>query len=230
MFKTILTALLLAITARICFGQTTTLSFQAVLKNEKIELEKPLRASGNDSLTIQTLRFYLGDFAFFKNGKLVFEEKNYRLLDLETAESLVLKFDFPEKIDFDSLACNLGVDSATSVAGAVGGDLDPTRGMFWTWQSGYINFKLDGFSRQSPARKGEFQFHLGGYLPPFAAMRRVQIGLGEVPKSSDLLLELDLSKFFENVDWTRKSSIMSPCTEAVELSKILSKSFRIHVE
>jgi hypothetical protein len=135
-----------------------------VFNAKVIPLATPLPSP--DSLTLLELRFYLGHFTFYKNNVPVLEDKTYHLLDLEDENSLSFPFYFPENTPFDSLAFNLGVDSLTTAAGAMGGDLDPTKGMFWTWQSGYINVKMEGCSKKSPERNGEFQFHLGGYMPP----------------------------------------------------------------
>ncbi len=200
-----------------------SMQFEPVFLGQKMALEQPARKPDGDSLALHTLRFYLSNFVFFKNCAVVFAEKNsHHLLDLEDEKSMLLTFEFPQNLDFDSLRFDLGVDSATTVSGAMGGDLDPTRGMFWTWQSGYINFKIEGFSRKSPARDGEFRFHLGGYLPPFQTLQRVGLPVFSKEKA---VLQLDLTPFFEKIDWQKKPNIMSPCREAVELSEVLAKSF-----
>lgn len=201
--------------------------FQPTLFGEKIALEKAVKMPDGDSIALHTLRFYLSSFVFYKNGKVIFvEENSYHLLDLEDEATMILPFAFPQKFDFDSLHFNLGVDSATTVSGAMGGDLDPALGMFWTWQSGYINVKLEGSSPKSPARDGAFQFHLGGYLPPFQTIQVVGLKFGSTLNPSEI--RLDLTPFFDKTDWSKKPNIMSPCREAVDLSTILAKSFHVH--
>lgn len=204
------------------------IQFQPVFFGENIALEQPIRAPDGDSISLHTLRFYLSNVIFLKKGVVVFAEKNsHHLLDVEYEKSLLLPFDFPQKLDFDSLQFELGVDSTTTVSGAMGDDLDPTHGMFWVWQSGYINFKIEGFSRKSSARQGTFQFHLGGYLPPFQTLQTVRLPVFSNEKA---VLQLDLTPFFEKIDWAKNSGIMSPCREAVDFSKILAKSFSIHAD
>ncbi len=212
--------------------ETVTLQFQTVFRGKKIDLNQPAQ---KDFPSLQMLRFYLSNFVFLKDGSTVFEEKNSQhLLDLEDEKTLVLKFNLPENLDFNSLNFDLGIDSLTNVSGAMGGDLDPTKGMFWTWQSGYVNFKLEGTFAKCPTRNHEFQFHLGGYLAPFQSVQEVRLSspkdLSTFQKLTNLQLQLDLTPFFENVDWAKKYSIMSPCKEAVEASKILANSFSIHAE
>jgi hypothetical protein len=201
---------------------------QPMFQGKKVVLDAQMRSQGGDPLKLNTLRFYLSNFVFLKNGAVVFEEKNsFHLLDLEDENTLDLKFDALEGRDFDGLRFKLGIDSLTHISGAMGGDLDPTKGMFWTWQSGYINFKLEGTFKKCPTRNHEFQFHLGGYLAPFQSVQSVQI---KIPKGENLVLQLDLSPFFDQVDWVKKYSIMSPCKESVEASKVLANSFSVHAE
>ena len=82
-------------------------------------------------------------------------------------KEVALCLEIPEDTEFDAIQFNLGIDSLTNVSGALGGDLDPTKGMYWTWQNGYVNFKLQGTSDLCNNPKNEFEFHLGGYLKPF---------------------------------------------------------------
>jgi hypothetical protein len=210
------------------FSQPFQLRIQPVFADEIIVLEKPLHIGNGDSMTISTLKYYLGDFEFWKNGQLVIVDKTYHLLDLEEPNSLHLIFDLPEKAGFDSLCFNLGTDSLTNTAGVMGGDLDPTKGMFWTWQSGYINLKLEGISSRCPTRGGLFEFHLGGYFPPFQTVRRVKINVGRVWNPSDVNINFNLAPFFHSVNWQKKPNIMSPCIEATQLMEVLSTSFSWH--
>ena len=69
-----------------------------------------------------------------------------------------LALQIPSNIPFSKLKFQLGIDSLTNVSGAMGGDLDPTKGMYWTWQSGYINMKIEGKSNSCKTRKNQFQF------------------------------------------------------------------------
>ena len=55
----------------------------------------------------------------------------------------------------------IGIDSLTNVSGDLDGDLDPALGMYWAWNSGYINMKLEGKSSSCKSVKKEFQFHIG---------------------------------------------------------------------
>ncbi len=210
-------------------AQGLDLRFQPVLQGRKIVLNEPLRTAAGDSITVHTLRFYLSNMVFLKNGALVFAEPDsHHLLDLEDESTPGFRVDLPAgTAGFTEIQFDLGIDSLTNTAGALGGDLDPTKGMYWAWQSGYINVKIEGKSLRCPARNHEFQFHLGGYLPPFQSVQTVRL---PVPKTQNLLVDFDLTAFFEQVDWAKKPGIMSPGAEAVRLSQVLAKTFSTHVE
>lgn len=208
--------------------ETIKIHFQPVFKERRVDLEAPLQSDRGDSMALHTCRFYLSNFVFLKKGAVVHAEKNsHHLLDLEAEHTLDLRFQLPENSHFDELKFELGIDSLTQVSGAMGNDLDPTKGMFWTWQSGYINVKLEGFHVKSPARNHAFQFHLGGYVSPFQSQQSVHLA---IPKEGNLQLVLDLEPFFEQVDQTHQYSIMSPAAAAVDLSKTLANSFRVYAE
>ncbi len=207
--------------------QSFDLPVRVVYGAQTVQIDTPLR-SGGDSLALHSLRLYLGHFVFVKNGRTFpAGPDDYFLLDLEEPESMLLHFAMPAGGGFDSLRFELGVDSLTNSGGVRGGALDPTRGMYWTWQSGYINVKLEGFCARSTARNREFQFHLGGYLAPNPSVQTVQLAL---PAGGQSVLQLDLEPFFRQIDWAAKSHIMSPSAEAAKLSAALAQNFRWYAE
>ena len=159
-----------------------------------------------------------------QNNKVVYKEKNS--FHLYTADSInkSITLSVPTKLQFDSLKFNLGIDGVTNVSGAMGGDLDPTKGMYWTWQSGYINFKLEGKSSLSTHQKKEFQLHLGGYTQPLNALQTIILSV-ENKNSTDVVF--DVKQFIEEIDLSQQNHIMSPTTQSVILSRLATKCFKI---
>ncbi|MCB9306424.1 MAG: hypothetical protein H6565_07505 [Lewinellaceae bacterium] len=209
-------------------SQNITLHFQPVFYGKSIALEQGPAGNNGDSLSIHTLRFYLGHFAFYKNGKEVWQEKDsYHLLDMEDKNTMAIVFKSGAVDDFDQINFLIGTDSLTNVSGALGGDLDPTKGMYWAWNSGYINFKIEGFSENCPAPGNLFQFHIGGYLPPYQTAQAVVLPVSE---KNMIRVDVELSRFFENIDWKDAHNVMSPGAEAARLAKTLPALFHIHAE
>jgi hypothetical protein len=212
-----------ALTAQNGSSGSVVIGLQPCFHHQPIALNTPL-ATSSDSITLETLRFYVGKFQFWRSNTIVFEEKpRYFLIDAEDPATMQLRFDLPVSTTFDAISFHLGTDSLTNVSGVMGGDLDPTKGMFWTWQSGYINIKIEG-TRWTDASRRTFQYHLGGFRPPFATVQTVRLATTSVP---DQTLRFDLGSFFEHTLQTGKSGIMSPGREAAEWSQLLSRAFSI---
>ena len=115
-----------------------------------------------DTLTFDTFKHYVGNVVLEDvNGETFTDAEAYALFDVAEPNSLVLRVtDVPEG-DYASMTLTLGVDSAHNVSGAQAGALDPTLGMFWSWNTGYIMVKAEGTSPQSST--GAFTYHLGGF-------------------------------------------------------------------
>lgn len=177
-----------------------------------------------DSIMFETFRCYISDIAFYQNGKVVYKEpRSYHLLDAGDESTMTVAIELPAGKTYDKVVFHLGIDSATSTSGALSGDLDPGKGMFWTWQSGYINCKIEGRSNLCPTRHHEFQFHLGGYAAPDNALQEVVIATEQM----SIVVDIPLDKFISGVDLRKQHSIMSPGPDAVLLSEKLAKALKV---
>ncbi len=192
-------------------------------------------SKNGDSIQFDNIRFYVSNIQFEMDDKtLAYDTVKAHLVDVFEANSLHIAL---RKIDFKrvkALHFDIGIDSLTNVSGALSGDLDPQRGMYWAWQSGYINMKIEGRSPQCKSRKNVFQYHLGGYLPPFYAMKHLELpilGVYTDGTSRDSreggILKIDFSKFFDNINIAAQNSIMMPCKEAMQLADYSIQMFSI---
>lgn len=187
-------------------------------KKYKLEPEK-------HSFKIETLKFYLSNITFFQDEEEIYTlEKKHFLVDLLKPESLVIPISSEDEIRFNKISFDFGVDSISNVGGALGGDLEPSNGMYWAWQSGYINLKLEGTSSICPARDNTFQFHLGGYQFPFKSVQRVELTLNS---NNKLTVNMDIGTFIKQVNLAENYQIMSPSENAVQFSKIMAEVFKI---
>jgi len=207
----------------ISFSQNPyVLEFSPLFGSAKFNTETYYKI-GVDSVQITTLKFYVSNISFYDGEKQVWKEnKSYHLADINDPSSLALKFNLPSGIRFTEIKFNLGVDSITNVSGAMGGALDPALGMYWTWQSGYINFKLEGNSNLCKTRNNEFQFHLGGYLSPFSGLQEIRM---PSQNNKSTVAALDLQKILSSLDLKTQNHIMSPSKEAVNLARLIGGTF-----
>ncbi len=192
--------------------------FVAKYGNEMLNtFPNTVKGKNGDTIEFSVLKFYISNLEFRKNGIPVYTPKEqYHLVDFGIEHSAVLNFDAPKKIHFDEFVFDIGIDSATNSAGALGGALDPTVGMYWTWQNGYIHFKLEGISSRCFARNHQFEFHIGGYYSPFNTLQKIRI---PAQKNIESTIEIDLAILMESIDLATVHHIMSPCTEAVRFSQ-----------
>lgn len=181
--------------------------------------------SDTDSIRFDVLKFYVSSVRLLLDDQVVYSEVNsFHLIDCSVKENREIKFNHPENIKFNRVRFYLGIDSTTNMSGALGGDLDPTKGMYWTWQSGYINFKVEGYSPKCTSRNHEFQFHLGGYAYPENALRQIEIRTNGKDKAE---IEIDMKKFIEKLNLPELEHIMSPGKKAMELSTLASECFKL---
>ncbi|HTF05458.1 MAG TPA: MbnP family protein [Bacteroidia bacterium] len=192
-------------------------------KEPLVQNKKYFCAAKGDSISVSVCRFYISKVELMA-GDLVMGTFDYKLIDLFDSTSRSFRVPFYSHYDITSIRFQLGIDSATNVAGVGGGDLDPTRGMYWSWQSGYINLKLEGSSNLCVKNKNEFQYHLGGYAAPNNALRTVEL---KVHDTGDFVVNIDVEQFFSRTDMATLSHVMSPSLKAVELSAHAANMFDI---
>lgn len=179
-------------------------------------------SSLNDSLEIDMLRFYIGPVELLQGGRVVHRlQRNYFLVDADKPASLQL--DFPAGLTYDSIRFGLGVDSLTSVSGVFPDDLDPIHGMYWTWQSGYIHFKMEGSSAKINTINARFQFHVGGYLTPYNTYRIIQLPLG---KDGRTVVQVDVGILIDRINLSKNPVLMTPGKRAMEFADMLKGVFR----
>jgi len=205
-------------------SQSFQLSFEPIYNALPLQLDTNL-ADTNDTIQIETLKFYISNIELMQGDQVVFQEENsYHLVDASEKASGNIHLTIPAKIPFSTVSFTLGIDSTTNDAGAMGGDLDPTKGMYWTWQTGYINFKLEGTSPRCPARNNRFQFHLGGYAAPSPTAQKIIV---PTTSQTGIVVQVDIAAFLAPMDLSKKYRVMIPGMEAMELSKKLSQLFTV---
>ncbi len=176
-----------------------------------------------DTLQIDAFRFYASDVEIHYADNSIFKTTGSHLIDLESAASQKITLGTHTKKEIQCITFAVGVDSIANVSGALSGDLDPAKGMYWAWQSGYINMKIEGSSPSCKTRKNKFQFHIGGYLKPNNALRFIT--LNQPKKNAIIDVAIDFAIFFSEIALTQTNSIMIPGKQAIKLADISTKMF-----
>ncbi len=206
------------------FSQNTScIKFNPSFGESKLVMDSTYQLNTTDSIQITALRFYISGIELLEKNKTVWKDAvQFHLIDAFNEKTLLVNI--PSNISYTKLKFNLGIDSTTNVSGALGGDLDPTKGMYWTWQSGYINFKLEGTSNICKTRHNEFQFHLGGYQYPNNNLQTVFI---DAVSKQNIEVGVDIQKIINQINLTQQHHIMSPGQEAMDFSEKVINSLSI---
>lgn len=208
-------------------GQKTgLLTFEFFFGEQKLELNKTYFIKGlHDSVSISSFKCYISNIRI-KNtkGKSVCAEKKHHLLNIENPATLIIPIN--TKLPATAITFNIGIDSITNSKALLSGDLDPLNGMYWTWQSGFINWKIEGSSPHLNTRNDHFQYHIGGFTAPFNTLQTVTLKLDEPSNTSCILV--DLKPFFETDGLFNTPEIMSPGLKAMALANVFSTLFSIH--
>ncbi|MDF3028804.1 MAG: hypothetical protein K0S23_3111 [Fluviicola sp.] len=188
---------------------------RVLILNQPVELK-------DCSFQLEQARFYLSKFEFYQNGHLVAADPvNAYLVDLELDSTRKLIFQNIDPKKVDGIRFLFGIDSITNTSGAMSGALDPMHGMYWSWQSGYINCKLEG-TFIKPKREA-FQLHLGGYAFPFSGAQQISLKTNNADGELKVTIDLDLL-MQEIIRPQANLHVMSPCIRAVEYAQLLVKS------
>jgi hypothetical protein len=201
------------------FSQTVV-KIVPLFGGRSIELNHEYKLKDSTRFNFSTLCFYVSNVGISSNSGEM-EVKKIHLFDLEEPSSFEL---FQTSESVRSIHFLLGTDSLTNVSGILDGPLDPIRGMYWTWNSGYINFKLEG-NKTTGNSLTDIEYHLGGYLPPYATSRRIHLDNSSLSK--ELKIEIHLDEWLMMISDERKNSIMIPGKEATILMDQLVPNIRL---
>ncbi|MCU0430994.1 MAG: hypothetical protein MUF42_13600 [Cytophagaceae bacterium] len=190
------------------------------------------RSTQGDTVFIDVFRFYISNLQIlYRDGKTFSIPNSYYLIDASDTASCHLQLSSLPLGAIAGLSFHIGVDSAKSVSGAHAGDLDLSKGMYWSWNSGYINAKLEGRSPSCLSHKQQFEFHVGGYAHPNNSLRKaivmLPVNTSAEATSRTLQLQADVSVWFAKRSLREQAGIMIPGKAAMALADEYKHMFRL---
>lgn len=147
---------------------------------------------GGDTFVLTLVRHYLSNFTLIgEEGKA--NLGNYQLMNFTDLASRSFTLSGVPAGVYQKLGLIVGVDSLRNGSGLQEGALDPGYGMFWTWATGYIFFKLEGRTNKEVT----FGFHPGGSrVTPYNEVDLSTYKVKSVEPS--ITLTLDIKKMLES--------------------------------
>ena len=182
--------------------------------------------------SITKLKYYISDISLGTKEES-FTTKNIFLMDAANEEKISINI-LPGI--YSKIIFTLGVDSAYNNSGAQEGALDPLNGMFWTWNSSYVMFKLEGYSAGSAVIKNKIEYHIGGFSGANSVLRRVELNIEnsavllDKNSTTEIIVHTDLSKIWNAVHELKISKTpicTTPGILAAGIADNYSKAFEI---
>lgn len=201
--------------------------------------------AANETFSVSLLQYFISNIKVKKADGTEYtvpQDSSYFLIkegDASASEALV---NVPEG-DYTSLTFTIGVDSLRSTMDVSRrtGVLDPSGGMddgmYWTWNSGYIFFKMEGLSSAAPldpSGQNKFRFHIGGFggysAPTVNNIRTVTLNLEErgialvrKGRNSNIHLLVDIGKVMDGSN--QVSIAQNPTVMFSEFSLLISQNY-----
>jgi hypothetical protein len=194
-----------------------TIEFDNRVGEEDLALGTTYVNSSGENFTLSKLNYYISNIKLRTSDNqefVVLQDSSYFLVMEEDEESQQVALKNIPAGDYNQISFIIGVDSLRSTMDITKrqGVLDPAQGhdgMYWTWNSGYIFFKMEGTSLVAPADSDhKFYYHIGGYggydTPGLNNIREVTIDMGNSMaqvrsnKAPEIHLHVDVQEFFTN--------------------------------
>jgi len=183
--------------------------------------------SSGETFKVNTLQYILSNFKLRKkDGTEITLPNTYFLVDPSVSPIIAIN-KVPEGV-YTGISYLVGVDSATTAGGAKTGALDPVNGMYWTWQTGYINFRMVGTSPASSYSTKVFDYDVGGFIAPNQTVQFVNHDFmaDTLAIRTDALpflhINVDILEFFKSpvdISIAKVSSILDSGADAVMAAK-----------
>ncbi len=211
--------LLLILFFSFCFllGQKSALHIKPIFCDDSLAFgKKYYLKQTDDSIIIHTLKIYISDVYLIDNHKKTAIKPKHFLINSDDINTFSIPLS-DKKSNYTQLSLLMGTDEKTNISGNMKDALDPIHGMYWVWQSGYINIKIEGFSKNL---NEDFTYHLGGYQAPFATSKNITTEItGKIPS-----MKINISDFLLSVEYMKNPTLMLPGKNAVTFSDLFIKS------
>jgi hypothetical protein len=180
-----------------------TLKFKAMAGTEPMELGKTYTNAWGEQYTVSAFKFYITQIRLVNTTSGLSQNVNkdeYFLVNFADSASVALNLKAVPN-SYNGIAFLLGVDSIRNVSGAQTGALDPAKGMFWTWSTGYIMAKLEGSSPVSNQPNNRFEYHIGGFSGANNVLKQVPLifpyeATLKEGKSSQVVITANVNSWF----------------------------------
>lgn len=179
-------------------------NFENFAGNDTLVFNQNLINENGDTLKVNLLNYYVTNVILNKTAGGIHKEKeSYHLIEHGNGASKFFTLDSVPVGNYNSITFTIGVDSIRNVSGIQSGALDPAKGMFWSWNSGYIMAKLEGSSPQSSQSSKLIKYHIGGFSGANNVLKTITLTLpNQLDIRNNLIstvkIKADIMEFFKS--------------------------------
>lgn len=178
-------------------GRNCTIQWVHTIGNSPLQPDSIYTNAAGETFTISGFKYYISNMVLKGDGEQQYPN-NYFLIN--EADSNSKQFQLATTLNnIQSIQFMVGVDSIKNVSGVQTGALDPAKGMFWTWNSGYIMAKLEGNAPIAKTPQHAFSYHVGGYKPQQQTVRTVVLNLPQpmvIKNNSTITIQVNILQWF----------------------------------
>ena len=214
-------------------SHSLTITFKPVVDADDLVFGTTYNNTWGEPYAVSMFKFYVCQVKLYNTDSGTSYDVNkdeYFLVNFGDNNSTTLQLN-AVPYTYDRIGFVIGVDSIRNVSGAQTGALDPGKGMFWTWNSGYIMAKLEGNSPVTGQPNNKFEYHIGGFAGPDNVVKAVTLSfpLGQAVtlqanKSSNMTITANANAWFFNPNDVELS--LSPvCTTPGPLAREIAENY-----
>ncbi len=173
------------------------IKFDNIVGQDDLTLGKEYKNAAGETFKVDLLQYYISNIVLkSESGSkyVVPQEQSYFLIKENDANSQKIQLSNVPEGNYNEVTFTVGVDSVRSTMSPAQrtGVLDvgvegAGKEMYWSWNSGYIFFKMEGSSPQiiptTNNPDGKFYYHIGGFggydAPTLNNIRTITLSLGK---------------------------------------------------
>jgi len=207
--------------------------FKNIAGNQPLQKDSMYKNEFGELFTVHVFKYYISNIVLQSENKTEQFSDEYFLID--DADSSSKKIELNTNLNhITSLKFLLGIDSVKNVSGVQTGSLDPAKGMFWVWNTGYVMAKLEGKSASANTPQHAFSYHVGGYKQNENTSREISFkflsGVDCSNKNCTITISADVLKWFNAINEIRISETPfchEPGSLATKLADNYAQMFNI---
>jgi hypothetical protein len=210
--------------------QKITIQFKNKVGQDDLQLiERTYTNSFGEPFTVNRFKYYVSHILLIDSTNQFYQFPNdYFLIDAADSLSQTIILNTTAK-KIKTIHFMIGVDSIKNISGVQTGNLDPLKGMFWTWNTGYVFAKLEGQSDSSHAPAHYFSYHIGGFRQNENAEKIIMLNTQE-SNNNIIKIKVDVLKWFDgvhNFPINKNAACHQPGFLAMQIADNYAKMFSI---